>query len=366
MTDPKPAATRSTPVPVRSTPVPVQSAPVLSGPAPVPPTFGAASTTSASTAPAASPLAPVRLVVCLRTLAALDALEATLAAACAEDACPRTSILLRTTDPRDVLQFLDRPNYGKNAPSPEIRLDCAFLLDATLDAPGSGITLADHIREHSVDVPILFVTDHLEYVLIAFRTQPVDFLPRPVAATRLAECLRDVARIQVVRVEEARLRRLKDQDPTKAALPPGHRRKGDSRPGDRSVTWTDTTTPIALRARGTTYRIAAGEILFIERCKTETTIHLASRRIDCTLPLSWFQERLEPTELFVRCHKSFLVNKRHILLIDIKSHTLNLSYGHRCDIGRTFRKAMSEFSDPHVVRSARPTATATPSKGGAF
>ena len=60
------------------------------------------------------------------------------------------------------------------------------------------------------------------------------------------------------------------------------------------------------------------------------------------------------------------MNKRHILLIDIKSHTLNLSYGHRCDIGRTYRKVMSEFSDPHVVRSARPTAIAAPSKGGEF
>lgn len=322
-------------------------------------TPGAGPPTAAAPAPY-----PVRLVVCLRTLAALDALDETLQKVAAVGDAPPASILLRTTDPRDILQFLDRPTYGRSGPPPLMRFDCVFLLDATLDAPGSGITLADHIREHSVDVPILFLTDHLEYVLIAFRAQPVDFLPRPVSPARLAECLRTLSQIQAIRRDEALLQRARGLETPRPAASAGHRRTGDTAPSDPTVQWADTTTPIALRCRGVTHQIAAGEILFVERCKTETTIHMASRRIDCTLPLSWFQDRLSPTGLFVRCHKSFLVNRRHILLIDVKSHMLTLSYGHRCDIGRTYRKSMSTFKDPHVVRSARPAAMAAAGRGG--
>jgi DNA-binding LytR/AlgR family response regulator len=335
---------------------------------------------------ASTTLAPVQLVVCFRSLAALDALDALLLQLVDRADVPPTSTLLRTTDPRDILQFLDRPVYNVETAAPTMRYDCVFLLDATLDAPGSGIVLADHIREHSVDVPIFFLTDHLEYVLIAFRAQPFDFLPRPVGVERFAECLRSLSELQGVRREESRLRRAVPG--TSAASSAGtatatatgttstpstprsahssrRRRRGDTDTSSQthSTQWVDTTTPIALRCRGVVHQIAAGEILFIERNKTITTIHLASRRVDCSLPLSWFSDRLDPTGLFVRCHKSFLVNRRHILLIDLKARLVSLSYGHRCDIGRTYRKSMTDFSDPHVIRSPHPGATQQPAKG---
>ena len=311
-------------------------------------------------------LAPVRLVVCFRTLAALDELDDLLLALRERDDVPPTSMLLRTTDPRDIVQFLDRPAYC-DAGRPLMRFDCVFLLDATLETPGSGVVLADHIREHSVDVPILFLTDHLEYVLIAFRAQPFDFLPRPVSPERFGDCLRGLSQLQRIRCEESeRCRSASVSEPRRlsAAAPAARRRSGDSPLHDRTLQWVDTTTPISLRCRGTTYRIAAGEILFVERNKTQTSIHLASKRIDCSLPLSWFVERLAPTGLFVRCHKSFLVNRRHVRLIDIKSRFVSLSYGHRCEIGRTYRKSMSAFPDPHVVRSAHPVAVPSRPKGG--
>ena len=329
---------------------------------------------------ASTTLAPVQLVVCFRSLSALDALDELLQKFSAREDVPPTSTLLRTTDPRDILQFLDRPVYAPDA-TPAMRYDCVFLLDATLDAPGSGIVLADHIREHSVDVPILFLTDHLEYVLIAFRAQPFDFLPRPVGADRFAECLRSLSELQSARREENRLRRayaLPATEPSTAtatatatapatrtshATPRRRRDDSDTSSHNRTLLWPDTTTPVPLRCRGAVHNLAAGEILFIERNKTITTIHLASRRVDCSLPLSWFAERLAPTGLFVRCHKSFLVNRRHIQLIDLKARTVTLSYGHRCDIGRTYRKPMTAFVDPHVVRSPHPGATSQPSKG---
>ena len=275
---------------------------------------------------------PVRLVVCFRSLAALDALDALLAELADQPDVPPTSVLLQTTDPRDILHFL-APPATESPSSPDTRFDCAFLLDATLDAPGSGILLADHIREHSVDVPILFLTDHLEYVLIAFRSQPFDFLPRPVSAERFADSLRALSRLQ-------------------SQTAPGSRRTQDqSMSLSRTSPWSDSTTPVLLRLGGTTYRIAAGEILFIERNKTVTTLHLASRRIDCNLPLTWFVDHLGPTGLFLRCHKSFLVNRRHIREIDLAQRTLVLTYGHRCDIGRTYRANMAAFEDPHRVRA---------------
>jgi len=314
---------------------------------------------------------PVRLVVCFRTLAALEELDDLLAALRERDDVPPPTTMLRTTDPRDIVQFLDRPQY-RDAGQPGMRYDCVFLLDATLETPGSGVVLADHVRERSVDVPILFLTDHLEYVLIAFRAQPFDFLPRPVTQERFAEALRGLSQLQKARRDEWEQRRAAQAEasatPPPARRPAGtapRRRKGDSPAHDRTLQWVDTTTPISLRCKGTTYRLAAGEILFIERNKTRTTIHLASKRIDCSLPLSWFVERLAQTTLFVRCHKSFLVNRRHVLLIDIKSRFVSLSYGHRCEIGRTFRKAMAGFTDPHVVRSAHPLAVLpTKGKGG--
>ena len=313
---------------------------------------------------ASTTLAPVQLVVCFRSLAALDSLDELLQKLATREDVPPTSTLLRTTDPRDILQFLDRPVYGADI-APAVRYDCVFLLDASLDAPGSGIVLADHIREHSIDVPILFLTDHLVYVLIAFRAQPFDFLPRPVGADRFAECLRSLSELLSSRRDEIRQRRASSSGSVPGTRPTARRRRSDTDTSsrDRALQWVDTTTPVPLRCRGAIYSISAGEILFIERNKTITSIHLASRRVDCSLPLSWFAERLSPTGLFVRCHKSFLVNRRHIQLIDLKARLVSLSYGHRCDIGRTYRKSMTTFVDPHVVRSPHPGATSQPLKG---
>ena len=56
--------------------------------------------------------------------------------------------------------------------------------------------------------------------------------------------------------------------------------------------------------------------------------------------LQWVQDRLPP-ELFARVHRSHLVNKRHLMAIDISNKSLVLSNGDRVAMSR--RRATFEL-----------------------
>ncbi|WP_343089600.1 LytTR family DNA-binding domain-containing protein, partial [Clostridioides difficile] len=46
---------------------------------------------------------------------------------------------------------------------------------------------------------------------------------------------------------------------------------------------------------------------------------------------------------FVRVHKSFVVNKYHIVSIDLKKNNVKMSNGHICRISNTYRNILKNI-----------------------
>lgn len=203
------------------------------------------------------------------------------------------NIVCRTHDPKQI------ENLAKEKKAN------IFFLDIDLKAHESGYSLAEKIRQIDPNAYIVFVTGHFEFVLKAFKVHSFDYLPKPITDEVLEECI---------------LRIFKDYNLKNS-------------PENSNEKY------IAVKIGSVVYKIKHSEIIYIEKLTPKTIIHTTSNEIFSYMSLEALEKLLDPL-LFIRCHKSFIVNKKYINKICLKSNMIFFNNNQNCFIGNKYKKRL--------------------------
>lgn len=160
-----------------------------------------------------------------------------------------------------------------------------------------GVTLARRIRETDEKCVILFITGTQEFAAVGYDVAALHYLIKPVDEAKLFACL-DKASAQLRRV------------PKQVLLP----------------------------VAGVQTRLCADEIFYVEAFAHTVCIHTGEGAVEAQASIGELEKELAG-EPFVRCHRSYLVNLRHIRRID-KSE-LTLDSGARLPVSRRLYAAVN-------------------------
>ncbi|MBA4305092.1 MAG: hypothetical protein C0424_12755 [Sphingobacteriaceae bacterium] len=130
---------------------------------------------------------------------------------------------------------------------------------------------------------LVFCSSHPAYALEAFDLNALDFLRKPVNEERLAQCIEKVRQHQTWWTEEAHKH---------ASLP------------------TDNT--IYIKVDGYFQQVQLDELLFIEACGNFCKFKIKNQRISVAYGVISFYDELLQNHGFLRCHRSYLVNEKHV------------------------------------------------------
>lgn len=158
----------------------------------------------------------------------------------------------------------------------------------------SGFDLLPHLGD---DVDVVFVTAHDAYAIRAFEVNALDYLLKPVEPERLA---RTVARLAAATTTSAPAASPVSTDPARAVT-------ADDR--------------LFLRLDGRRAFVRVGDIIAIRAAGDESLVHLAGHADPARAGrnLGEWETRL-PERVFVRVHRSAIINLSHVLRVDEWSH----------------------------------------------
>lgn len=188
--------------------------------------------------------------------------------------------------------FYNEFESGEELLSSNIQFDIVFM-DYQMGGI-SGIETANKLRQSKINVTIIFLTSYPEVVFQSFEVNTFRFLLKPIEDNKLFAALDDY--IASLNIENR----------------------------------------FIIKQNGTTYWVPFCEIIYFE-AKNQYTI---TRTINHTYIYNNTiskAERLLPTNCFVRCHRSYIVNMEHVL-----NHTLTdiqFDNGERATISRNYYKA---------------------------
>lgn len=170
-----------------------------------------------------------------------------------------------------------------------------FLLDITLKDSKSGIDIANTLQE--LRIPFIFITSHADsnYITAAKETRPYGYLIKPFTKQDLFAAI------------EMAASHVKHHPLTSSLFIPMGKGK---------------------------QRVALKEIIFVKANGNYVELQIQTRRIALRKNLKEFEAKLPLSHTFVRVHKSYLVNRKHI--VSYNQMELNLSDQTKIPIGRTF------------------------------
>lgn len=180
-----------------------------------------------------------------------------------------------------------------------LRPDVAFL-----DVEMPGLDGLEAVRDVDQPPAVVFVTAYDEYAVEAFALEAVDYILKPVDEGRVAEALRRV----------------------RARKPP--RRTHDAR--------------FLVGAHGKLVVIGAADIRYLEAAGNYVRLHTATASPLLRGTLSAIERRLDP-KIFVRVHRSFIVNVTRIAELKTTrsgDYEVVLEDGGIVPMSRTFRDAV--------------------------
>lgn len=187
-----------------------------------------------------------------------------------------------------------------------------------------GFDVITEIGPHNMP-PVIFTTAFDDYAIDAFEVGAVDYLLKPVDEDRLNRTL------------DRAIRRLSQSgEATTAQLSTLLRKISSMSPsGGR----------FAVKVHGKILFLDPAEIYWIQARDDVARVHLADSAYDVREPLSHLEARL-PAGIFLRVHRSVIVNTTHIRAaqpFDQGDQLLILRNGKRITTGRSYRKVVQEF-----------------------
>ncbi|MGN1318654.1 MAG: LytR/AlgR family response regulator transcription factor [Lachnospirales bacterium] len=179
-----------------------------------------------------------------------------------------------------------------------------FFLDVIYDKI-NGIDIAGRLRRQHRNIYIIFYTEHIEllYMVINQNLMPSGFLAKPVNDNDLKKILFTVYDYCIDDIK-------------------------------------DETATLIVSTGSAVYKIRYDEIIYIEALNKKIYIYTETQRICFYDSLQNLCERLGKD--FLRCHKSFVVNKEKIKNVYTKEMYLEMSNGSRIAMSRTYK---SEIKD---------------------
>lgn len=150
------------------------------------------------------------------------------------------------------------------------QFDCnLLLLDIHMPQP-NGMELAHELRKQQIDVDIIFVTKSQEHIFEGYTCKAFAYILKPVTMQRLSEELS---------------RYLEELENTSECL---------------NVT-----------VQGETQRIPLTDIYYIESDKRKIILHTKKQTVEFYEKMETMEQILE-TKGFLRCHQSYMVQKRYV------------------------------------------------------
>lgn len=195
------------------------------------------------------------------------------------------TIGFKTNDAAKILSYIENNSVN------------VFILDIELNSNMSGMDLAKRLREKNKSAYIIFLTGHLEYMLVAYKVKTFDFLPKPITFERL---------------EETILRLIDD-----ASNSP----KKYIRLGNKNTI------------------IDQDNVYYIQKDGMKLIFHTESRAYEIYSSFNKIQSCLPGN--FVRCHKSYIVNIDKVTDIN-PSNTIIFDEKKSCYIGPKYKNNFLE------------------------
>jgi two-component system LytT family response regulator len=172
---------------------------------------------------------------------------------------------------------------------------------------------------------VVFVTAHDQYALRAFEFNAIDYLLKPVTHERFARALARVReRLKTAGEAERYLVSLLE---TLAA---------PSRYVSR----------LAIRSTGKTCFVKVADLQWIQAAENYVQLHTAASRHLLHVPIGTLQASLDP-DLFMRIHRSLIVNVRQIKELELASHgeyVLVLQCGTRLQSSRAYHEKIRSWA----------------------
>ena len=173
--------------------------------------------------------------------------------------------------------------------------------------------------------PVIFVTAHDRYAIQAFEVNAIDYLLKPVTRERFSQALARVReRLGTEGADNRHVMSLLQQ----LAAPPKYLAR------------------VALRAGGRISFVNIEDVLFVQAAENYVQLHLKSARHLLHVPIATFESSLDPN-LFLRIHRSLIVNVKHIHELETGPHgeyIVILHGGARLQSSRSYHEKIKRWA----------------------
>ena len=182
-------------------------------------------------------------------------------------------------------------NYINNNP-----LD-VLIIDINLKSDLSGCDIADIVRKKDKNIYIIFLTGHLEYVLLAYKYKTFDYLPKPITDERL---------------EETILRLIDDTKNLNARF---------------------------IKLNNTTF-VKENDINYIKKDGMKLVFCTSERNYETYSSFSKIEHCLP--ENFLRCHKSYIININNVKKFNSADNLVVFESNSSCSVGAKYKNNFLE------------------------
>jgi DNA-binding LytR/AlgR family response regulator len=190
-----------------------------------------------------------------------------------------------------------------------------YILDINFESEINGLTIARAIRELEPYAYIIFLTAYIQHSMLIFkyRLKVFDFLVKPISYFDLEDCIIALQK-DFNNISERELPSLK-----------------------KSIT---------LKSGYQEYQIPINQIIYIESFGPKLIIHMTDGQIESYSTLKDIETMLvSMTDIFIRSHKSYVINKEYIKTIDVQNQEIIMINGERCLISRQHKKHFKEYQE---------------------
>ena len=217
---------------------------------------------------------------------ALQAMQAML-----ED-MPQTEYLGGFTTPDAGIRFIKQNN--------------ADILFLDIEMPGhDGLWVANELKDVAID--IIFYTSHTGYALQAFEACAIDYLLKPADEEKLREIL-----------DKYRNRKVKDLSKQNEQIQEYYNRYMQQR---------ERPARIFVNVAGQIIVVALNEVLYFQASDNYTFVVLNNgKKHIVSKPVKTYEEALRYNPDFLRIHRSYIVNKNFVSIIDRDKTTRRISF----------------------------------------
>lgn len=195
------------------------------------------------------------------------------------------------------------------------------ILFLDIEMPGkSGLQLAQILQKKGIACPIVFTTAYNAYAINAFRLSALDYLLKPIQEDQLIEAIVKLKERHEISENLNRLRSLSDN-------------------------LNEPNSTLCIPVQGGSEYIPIPEILYLEADGSYVrVIFVNGKALVVSKNLKYFETALEGSTVFLRCHRSYLVNMQH-LAFHSKSNggSLKLKNGVEIPISRERKQEVVDY-----------------------